>query len=58
MNEATKELLIKAATPLVGVVVGWALGYWVTRRRDRKVERNVRTLLRVEIDENTVALRA
>jgi hypothetical protein len=57
MDATTKELLVKAATTLVGVVVGWALGYWATRRKDRKVERNVRALLRVEIDENAAALR-
>jgi hypothetical protein len=57
MDAVTQELIIKAATPLVGVVVGWGLGYWATRRKDRKVERNVRALLRAEIDENATALR-
>lgn len=56
MDEFTK-VLFETAKPLVGVVTGWALGYWQTRRRERKVEGNVRTLLRIEIDENTAALR-
>jgi hypothetical protein len=45
------------AIPLVGVVTGWIIGYWLARRRVRKVEGIVLILLGMEIDENTVALR-
>jgi hypothetical protein len=50
-------VLLNMAKPLVGVVAGWTLSYWQSRRRERRIERNIRALLRIEIDENIAALR-
>jgi hypothetical protein len=56
MSKEIISALIQAGAALVGVGLGWLLAYWQGSRRDRKVERNVRALLRMEIDANLAAL--
>jgi hypothetical protein len=56
MDETVKTL-IEVSKPLLGVLVGYFLNAYRLRWRERKVESNVRALLRLEVDENLANLR-